>query len=162
MGNDGSAYVTGSFTGTITFPTATGRITLTSAGDNDAVVFKLDTAGNVLWAQRAGSAQRDSGGAVAVADDGSVYVAGGFNGTADFGADTLSKSGNTGFLTKMSTETGEFIWARTTPAGGVETSSSGRGATFSLSAGRGATSSLSAATWHVSMLVEICSGTFRG
>ena len=120
------------------------------------MVFKLDTAGNVLWAQRAGSAQHDSGVAVAVADDGSVYVAGGFNGTADFGADTLSKTGNTGFLTKMSTETGEFIWARTTPEGSRETSSSGRGATSSLSGNH------VAATWHVSMLVEICSGTLRG
>ena len=113
VGSDGSVFVTGIFEGAITFPAASGPITLTSAGGEDALVFKLDAAGNALWAKRAGAAVNDTGRALGVAADGSVYVNGQFNGTVNFGAQTLSSNADPDvFLTKMSSETGEFLWAR--------------------------------------------------
>ena len=45
VGSDGSVYVTGIFEGAMTFSTASGPITLTSAGGDDFVVFKPFTKG---------------------------------------------------------------------------------------------------------------------
>ncbi|MFM6003234.1 MAG: hypothetical protein ACKPB7_08135, partial [Sphaerospermopsis kisseleviana] len=42
---DGNTYVSGFFSGTVTFD----NITLTSAGNNDAFITKLDRSGKFLW-----------------------------------------------------------------------------------------------------------------
>ena len=112
VGSDGSAYVTGSFGGTITLPTASGPINLTSLGYSDLLVFKLDTDGNGVWATSGGSPRTDYGFGVAVAGDGSVYVCGMFQETADFGDDTLVSAGEEELLAKIDGATGEFTWAR--------------------------------------------------
>lgn len=112
---EGSIYVTGKFGGTMTFPTASGPITLTSAGGLDAFVLKFDDSGTALWARRIGSATAsDSAAAIAVAGDGSVYVSGAFTGTAEFGTLTplTAIAGSDNFLTKLNSDTGDFLWAR--------------------------------------------------
>src|SRR6185295_4959295 len=59
----GNAYVTGFFTSTITI----GTTTLVSAGGlHDIVLFKLDPAGNPVWARRFGSTGDDTAYAVTV------------------------------------------------------------------------------------------------
>ncbi|HWE38909.1 MAG TPA: SBBP repeat-containing protein [Isosphaeraceae bacterium] len=73
----GSAYVTGEFSSTATFGTAS----LTSHGLMDSMVAKVDGAGNVAWAKSFGGAGNDMGMAVAVDSTGAVTVGGTFNGT---------------------------------------------------------------------------------
>ncbi len=47
---NGNSYVTGDFSGSATF----GTTTLTSSGEGDIFVAKMDISGNWLWAQQAG------------------------------------------------------------------------------------------------------------
>ncbi|MCL6499491.1 MAG: GNAT family N-acetyltransferase, partial [Firmicutes bacterium] len=70
--------VTGYFEGTVDFDPGPGVFNLTSAGIpgySDIFVLKLDAAGNFLWARSIRAAEADSGYGIAVAADGTVYVA---------------------------------------------------------------------------------------
>jgi len=113
---DGSAIVTGYFTGTADFVTTGGTVSLTSAGDNDVFVAKVDASGDYLWATRAGGTEQDDGLAVSALSDGSAIVTGNFTGTANFGSTALTSAGfNDVFVAKIDAS-GEFVWA--TRAGG--------------------------------------------
>ena len=104
----GNVYVTGGFQGTADF----GPFTLTSAGFGDVFVAKYSPTGDVLWVQRGGGTGFDQGWDVGVDAAGNAYVAGNFNGTADFGPFTLTNVGQgDAFIVKYA-PTGEVLWAR--------------------------------------------------
>ena len=107
-----NCYVTGYFKVTATF----GDITLTSSGDDDIFVAKMDANGNWQWATRAGGNSEDVGYGITIDDTGNCYVAGFFNGTATFGDITLTSSGGADiFVAKLDSD-GNWLWA--TRAGG--------------------------------------------
>lgn len=119
-----NVYVTGIFKGPTT---SMGAVTLTNAdptgNSTDIFLAKLTDAGatsSVSWAQRAGGPNYDEANAVAVRGS-EVYLAGGFySTTADFGATTLTTTGDYDvFVTKLSDvgSTSTFQWAQ--QAGGV-------------------------------------------
>jgi hypothetical protein len=109
----GGIYIAGDFSGTPDFNPASASFSLTSAGDNDAFIWQLDTSGNFVWAGQLGGSGADSALAIGVHSPGNIFVAGNFNGTADFdpgpGTYNLSSAGGydvyvaklvqTGFLT---------------------------------------------------------------
>src|SRR2546422_856027 len=66
----GNSYVTGSFHDVVAF----GSTNLTSSGGYDIFVAKYDNAGNVLWAQQAGSSLYDDVG-LAIGGDFDIFVA---------------------------------------------------------------------------------------
>ena len=73
----------------------------------DAVVLKVDPAGNVIWQRSfAGGDVTDARGGVAVAPDGSAYVAGGFQGPSGSGF------ANDALLLKIAAD-GSLVWGRT-------------------------------------------------
>jgi len=113
---DGNAYVSGSFNDTADF----GSYNLTSAGDSDIFVTKLDSGGTVQWAKRMGGASTDSGFfGIAVDGDGNAYVTGSFNDTADFGSYNLTTAGYGDiFVTKLDSG-GTVQWAKS--MGGPQT-----------------------------------------
>jgi VCBS repeat-containing protein len=79
----GTAYVAGHFSGTATIDATAGDTTLTSAGNDDAFVMRLDPTGGLVWARRVGSTGFD--GAQAIATDGTdLYLSGYYSGTVDF------------------------------------------------------------------------------
>ena len=107
-----NCYVTGYFKVTATF----GDITLTSSGDDDIFVAKMDTDGNWLWATKAGGNSEDVGYGITIDADGNSYVTGMFEGTATFGSYSLTSNGSSDiFVAKMDTA-GNWQWA--TRAGG--------------------------------------------
>lgn len=119
-----SVYVAGTFQGSTA---GFGSTILTSTGEGDVFVAKLTDAGNVVWAQQAGGTGSDGASTIAVSGT-SVYVAGSFDSlTANFGATTLTRVGNTTaiyiydvFVAKL-TDTGSmgsFVWAQR--AGGAD------------------------------------------
>ena len=113
---DGSVVTTGVFLGTTDFDPGSNTFPLTSAGDCDVFVSKLDASGNFLWARALGGAAYDGGSAVAVASDGAVSTTGVFFGTADFdpGAGTfnLTSAGNSDIFVSQLDAAGNFRWAR--------------------------------------------------
>jgi hypothetical protein len=115
--NGSSIYLTGAFVGTAVF----GTTSLTSAGDRDGVVVKLDgtTEGSFQWAVPFGGTAQEYPAAVAVSGT-NVYVAGLFQSTSvAFGAISLpnaSRNGaiSEGFVAKVSDggTTGTFAWVQ--------------------------------------------------
>jgi|GEM_PF-756610 len=110
---DGSAIVAGYFNmsgganGSATF----GGTTLTSPGDADVFVAKLNADGTYAWATRAGGSGRDYALDVAAAADGSAFVTGNYAAGAAFGGTTPAGTGGT-FVSKL-TSTGGFAWTLT-------------------------------------------------
>ncbi|MCK5052547.1 MAG: SBBP repeat-containing protein [Candidatus Cloacimonetes bacterium] len=110
--DNGNSYVTGCFEGTATF----GPYSLSSSGDNDIFVAKMDTNGNWLWATKAGCSSSAWGNGIAIDDNGNSYVTGAFMDTVTFGSYSLNSSGsNDIFVAKIGTN-GNWQWA--TKAGG--------------------------------------------
>ena len=109
--SSGNCYITGYFSGTAVF----GSTSLTSSGNTEIYVAKLDSNGNWLWAVKAGGAYQDHGYGIAVDTGGNAYVTGNFNTIATFGGITLPYWGsyNNVFVAKISPN-GTWLWA--TPA----------------------------------------------
>jgi Secretion system C-terminal sorting domain/Beta-propeller repeat len=113
----GNVYTTGLFRGAVDFDPGVGTNNLTSAGDRDIFVSKLDAAGNFLWAKSMGGTSIDIGSSIAVDGSGNGYITGLFFGTVDFdpgmGTSNLTSAGGSGdiFISKLDAA-GNFLWAK--------------------------------------------------
>ena len=118
--NSGNYYVAGSFSGRVSF----GNTTLSSSGNRDIFVGKLNADGNWLWAKKAGGTSNDIASSIAVDSAGNAYITGYFASTTltfIAGAITLSRSGgNDLFVAKISSG-GVWQWARKNSGGGAST-----------------------------------------
>jgi hypothetical protein len=111
---DGSAILTGYFEGTATF----GSTPLTSAGEEDIFVAKVDASGSFVWATQAGgTTDNDEGVGVSTLADGSTIVTGAFEGPATFGSTTLAGTGDSDIFVAKINPSGSFSWV--TQAGGT-------------------------------------------
>lgn len=103
----GNIYTTGGFYATADFdPSPLTTNTLTSAGDKDIFISKLDSAGNFVWVQRMGQTAPDVGNSIALGANASIYTGGTFYNTVDFdpgpGTTTLTSVGySEAFIHKM-------------------------------------------------------------
>ena len=79
----GNVYVTGEFQDTVDFDPGPGSSSLTSLGSDDAFVAKYTSSGALEWVAQIGGAEDSAGRAIAVDDNGDVYVTGDFTGTID-------------------------------------------------------------------------------
>jgi hypothetical protein len=111
-------FVTGSFGGTVDFDPGTGTVNKTSAGGKDIFLSCLNLNGELMWNQVWGGTSLDEGNALAVSDDGFIYVTGSFYSTnTDFdpgsGSVVISSRGyNDIFISKFD-NSGNFQWAQT-------------------------------------------------
>ncbi len=83
----GSVFVIGTFSGQTDFDPGPGETSLTSNGDEDIFVLKLDAGGNFVWATALGGRKSDSGEAIFVDVRGFVYTTGSFEGEMDVDPD---------------------------------------------------------------------------
>ena len=94
----GDVYITGSSFGTADFDPGPGKALLSSLGENDIFVAKLNSDGDYARAWRLGGGGGDVGGDIAIDPAGDVYTTGSFQGTADFdpgpGTADLSSAGS--------------------------------------------------------------------
>ena len=90
----GDIYLTGLFEQTADFDPGEGVFELTSAGDYDIYVSKLNATGGFVWAARMGGAYYDRGYDVVADSLNNAYTTGYFKGTVDF-----DPGPNTYFLT---------------------------------------------------------------
>jgi Domain of unknown function (DUF4114)/Beta-propeller repeat len=112
----GNIYATGYFSGTTTF----GNITLTSAGNQDAFITKLDSGGNFLWAQKLGGTFSDSGVGITSDEAGNIYVTGIFRDTTSFGSTTLTSAGDEDAFVAKFDNNGKALWAKNLGSTGVD------------------------------------------
>ncbi len=103
----GNIYVTGVFSGTVTF----GATTLTSAGGTDVYVAKLDTDGNWLWARRAGGPDYEHGYSICTTSAGISYITGYYQGNADFGPNILGSEGAGDIYVAKLDADGNWFWS---------------------------------------------------
>ncbi len=121
----GNVYSTGSFNGTVDFDPGPGTINLTTVGNNDAYVQKLDASGNILWANAFGGVGRDNGVSIAVDASGNIYTTGRFEGTVDFDAGSgttnlTSVSGGEDIYVQKLDASGNFLWAKSFGGTGID------------------------------------------
>lgn len=115
----GNVYTTGSFYGTVDFDPNVGINNLTSVGNSDIFISKLDAAGNLIWVRSMGGYLHDEANSIFVDDSGGVYTTGSFTRTVDFdpgpGTSNLTAAGglagNDMFVLKLDSA-GNFIWAK--------------------------------------------------
>jgi hypothetical protein len=106
-GSGNHFFTSGYFSGSVSM----GNTTLLSSGNNDIFISKHDSAGQVVWAKKAGGANSDMGFSVSY-NNGYAYVTGVFSGSATFGSTTLTSSGQEdGFIAKYD-DNGNLIWAK--------------------------------------------------
>ena len=82
--NNNNIFCTGVFRNTVDFDLGVGSNLLTSNGDQDAFLLKLDATGNYNWALNVGNGSKDKGISVSSDSNGNVVIAGIFLGTVDF------------------------------------------------------------------------------
>ncbi|MDG2907500.1 MAG: SBBP repeat-containing protein [Acidimicrobiales bacterium] len=96
--SSGNVYTAGLFRHTVDFDPGAGTTNLTSNGNYDGFVSKLDSSGDLVWAKSFGDTGTDGGYSVAVDSSGNVYTAGYFSDTVDFdpGSGTAELTSNAG------------------------------------------------------------------
>lgn len=114
--SEGNTYTTGSFEGIADFDPDTSEFLLTSNGQDDIYVQKLDMNGNFEWAISFGGAGGlDRGKSIVVDKDGYIYVTGSFSGTVDFdpgdGSFPLTSNGGSDFFVLKLDSDANFQWA---------------------------------------------------
>ncbi len=110
----GKSYITGYFNSVASFS----NISLTSRGDKDIFIAKLDTNGYWLWAKRAGGTSIDEGHRICIDSSGNSYVTGRFTSYADFGSVYIPGLSYANiFITKIESD-GSWQWV--TSAGGID------------------------------------------
>ncbi len=125
----GYTYVAGGFEGTADFGAGNSAFNLSSNGDADIFIFKMDPAGNLVWSRSIGSDARDCALSLALDTQGHVHITGFFNKKVDFNPGT--NPADTFFLTAKSTSNnrssifvlkldtaGNFKWAKDMGASG--------------------------------------------
>lgn len=116
-GTDGSIYVTGRFKGNnVDFDPGPGVFNLSSAGNEDIFILKLDAAGNFVWAGRIGDDGDDKGISIGLDASSNIYIYGSFQYTVDFDPSTsfynLSSNGGKFLFVLKLTSDGEFVWVK--------------------------------------------------
>jgi hypothetical protein len=104
----GNVIVAGYFLGTMDF----GGGALTSAGNHDIYVAKLDPGGNHLWSSSFGDASPQSASGVAVDGAGNVIVTGIFKGTVDFGGGGFTSAGDFDIYVAKFDAAGAHVWSK--------------------------------------------------
>ncbi len=101
----GQIYITGWFADTMNLDD---EFSITTLGGSDIFLTSMDTNGNVLWAQPAGTSNVDYGFSVAADETGASYITGVSSSNTLFGDFILSGDG--AFIAKYDSQ-GNFIWA---------------------------------------------------
>ena len=82
--DNGNTYITGLFDSIVDFDPGAGTYSLTSTGEKDVFISKLDSSGNFVFARKMGGIEIDNGRCILVDRDENIYIVGDFNGTGDF------------------------------------------------------------------------------
>ncbi len=110
-----NVFITGNYNGTVDFDPSPNINNITSSGQNDIFIQKLDINGSFVWTESFGASLDDSGKSITVDPLGNIYITGDFRGPIDFDPSASSYILDAGFYTdvfilKLNTN-GDFLWA---------------------------------------------------
>lgn len=108
---NGNMYICGYFSGTVNLD----NVTLTSAGDKDVFVAKLNSSGAVIWAKQGGGVYADQANAMDIDANGNVYVGGKYSTSATFNGNTINNASS--FLLSYSSN-GTLSWVKNISSAG--------------------------------------------
>lgn len=104
----GDVIVAGNFQGQIDF----GGGLLTTSGNTDIFVAKLDPNGNHLWSKRLGGMGDQYAGRVTVDSAGNVILIGSFQGQVDFGGGMFTSEGKDDIFVVKLDAAGNHLWSK--------------------------------------------------
>lgn len=109
----GGVYICGFFRETVDFDPGDGVYNVTSNGDSDMFLLKLDTDGDFIWMKQIGGVLSEYPLSIALDSDNNIYMTGDFKGTVDFnsgqGDATLTSAGNEDIFVLKVDGNGDFI-----------------------------------------------------
>ncbi|HNW90219.1 MAG TPA: SBBP repeat-containing protein [Bacteroidales bacterium] len=112
----GNFYITGNFWGTVDFDPGSGVTNLTSNGTGDVFFAKYDAEGKFVFAKQMGGTLDEMGMSITVDLFYNIYIAGTFQGTADFdpgaGIANLNSSGSEDVFIAKYDLNGNYIYAK--------------------------------------------------
>ncbi len=115
--SNGNSYITGYFSGTTDFDPGSANYNVTSNGNWDFFILKLNNAGDFVWVKTIGGLAYDYGNKIILDNSNNIFITGSFNGNVDFDPDSvgtyeINTVGNLGgFILKLNSQ-GDFIWAK--------------------------------------------------
>jgi len=107
----GNSFVVGTITGSATFGSGAGAVTLVAQGAKDGFLAKYSPDGSLVWAKRIGGASSDEVWGLALDPSGAPVVTGVFDGTVSFGVLSTLSGINDMFVAKYSS-LGNLSWVR--------------------------------------------------
>ncbi len=112
----GNIYFSQSFRDTIDVDPGPKKNILITAGDDDIVLGKLDSFGDLIWAKQIGGLSSDFSKSIVFAKGGFLYLTGGFSETCDFDTgpgvyNLISQGALDGYVSKLDTS-GNLRWAK--------------------------------------------------
>ena len=110
----GNIYVTGTYQGTVDFDPGIGIVDITSNGEQDVFIQKLNSSGEFIWAKSIGGAAEDRVVSIEVDEFENIYFGGAFEGTIDLdpgvGVSSVTSNGLfDGYVEKLDTD-GSYLW----------------------------------------------------
>ena len=117
LDNSGNVFITGSFMGSVDFDPSNNNFIVSSSGEYDFFILKLDTSGNFLWVKTFGEQTQDFGITINSNSNDNITITGTFTGLVDFdpGAGThyVQAIGIGAMYILKLTNQGEFLWVKT-------------------------------------------------
>jgi len=109
-----NVYFCADFKGTVDVDPGPNNFNLTSNGNTDILVEKLDINGNLLWAKSFGGNEKDVSNKILLDEQNNIYFSGTYKDTIDFDpnsniSESISQGGMDSFIEKLD-ENGNFIW----------------------------------------------------
>lgn len=111
-----NVYTVGTFRDSADFDPSPMAFQLMGQGGNDIFLQKLDTDGNFLWAKALGSTGTDDATAIAIDNNGHLYITGSFRDTMDadpgLGVVNLVANGSADVFVLKLDNNGDFLWVQ--------------------------------------------------
>ena len=118
LDSSGNIYVTGYYWSTVDF----GGGNVTSNGNWDAFLLKLNSSGTFQWVKSYGSTLNDLGRDVAIDSNDNIYMLGNYRGTVDFGGGDENGAVNGDIFLVKFNSSGVFQWVYTAGASAADDS----------------------------------------
>ncbi len=114
---DGYFYCGGSFKDTLQLG---GNTYIAASEDADALVFKMDEQGTIIWVQTIGSERTDWVQTIVVSDSGHCFVGGLIGDSTYIGAEYVEVENYSDSFVAAIDENGEFVWVKLLESSSVE------------------------------------------